>query len=42
MAFAAALIGYKKFEMDESRIGCSDTWTDPGDGAIIKLLVPRC
>ncbi len=42
MALAAALIGYKKFVADESRVGCSDTWTDPGDGAVIKLLVPRC
>jgi hypothetical protein len=42
MAFAAALIGYKKWVADESRVGCSDTWTDPGDGAVIKLIVPRC
>ena len=42
MALAAALIGYKKFVADESRVGCSDTWTDNGDGAVIKLLVPRC
>ena len=42
MALAAALIGYKKWAPDMSRVGCSDTWTDPGDGAVIKLLVPSC
>lgn len=44
-ALAAFLIGYQKFVPDMSRIpqgGCSDTWTDPGDGAVIKLLVPAC
>jgi hypothetical protein len=41
-ALAASLLGYQKFVPDMSRIGCSDTWTDPGDGAVIKLLIPSC
>lgn len=42
MAFAAALLGYTKWAADPARIGCSDTWTDPGNGDIIKLPVPHC
>jgi hypothetical protein len=42
MAFAAYLIGYKKFEMDLSLVICQSHWTDPGNGEVIELPVPRC
>ncbi len=41
-ALSASLIGYQKFVADPARVGCSDTWTDPGDGKVIKLMVPEC